>query len=391
MASLAPDELLEANRIDVFQCLKNTVYAAASIEPLAGGQANFTYHVRLEQALCHRDDATTAITDVLVKRGAPYMAKHPQNGLTTDRCDVEVVCMKELESLQEQWVASNATRFIVRTPKCLFYEAETKTQVHEYIPRVLDLRTYSLKLFRLQTTASLRPQCRELGKALAGYIARFHSLGAIPPGNGAESKGRSDIWSAVTQSDDMQKLKHMINYDWLLDRVDQFPEVLQDAREVFVQVKQRALDELERGSKNLTVIHGDFYPQNILLQAEPLSVGCLTPLYVVDWENAQLGLPAMDHGGMMGEMYVLWLCHGIEAGLWMMQGYAKGLATLPEETKWRVAVQIGVHILSFWTFGREGPVGEFARQGRDIVANAWGKNRAWFETSELSCLFLGTS
>ncbi|TDZ74758.1 4-hydroxytryptamine kinase [Colletotrichum trifolii] len=377
-SSLAPDQLLEANRIDIFQCLKNTVYAAASIEPLTGGQANFTYHVRLEQALCQdRDDAASAVTDVLVKRGAPYMAKHPQNGLTTDRC--------------RQWVASNATGFIIRTPKCLFYEAETKTQVHEYIPRVLDLRTYSLKLFRLQTTASLRPQCRELGKALAGYIARFHSLGVIPPEKGAESMGRSDIWSAVTRSDDMQKLKHMINYEWLLDRVDQFPEVLQDAREVFVQVKQRALDELERGSKNLTVIHGDFYPQNILLQAEPLSVGCLTPLYVVDWENAQLGLPAMDHGGMMGEMYVLWLCHGIEAGLWMMQGYAKGMATLPEETKWRVAVQIGVHILSFWTFGREGPVGEFARQGRDIVANAWGKNRAWFETSELSCLFLGTS
>lgn len=58
----------------------------------------------------------------------------------------------------------------------------------------------------------------------------------------------------------MQALKHMINYDWLVQRIDQFPSILEEAREVFVQVKEQALDELRAALEDLQPIHGDLGP-----------------------------------------------------------------------------------------------------------------------------------
>lgn len=71
-----------SNRIrqQVAAWLNTTPYAASSLEPLVGGQANFTYRAYLINPL---DDGTT---EVVVKHGEPYMARHPANAVTVDRC-----------------------------------------------------------------------------------------------------------------------------------------------------------------------------------------------------------------------------------------------------------------------------------------------------------------
>lgn len=66
--------------LKLFAWLNNTRYAASSLEPLIGGQANFTYRAKLLNPL---EDGTT---DVVVKHGEPYMARHPVNEITTHRC-----------------------------------------------------------------------------------------------------------------------------------------------------------------------------------------------------------------------------------------------------------------------------------------------------------------
>jgi hypothetical protein len=111
---------------------------------------------------------------------------------------------------------------------------------------------------------------------------------------------------------------------------------------------------------------------------------------VIDWENAQLGVPALDHGEVIGEMYLLSFFKKTEAGLWMVKGYAEGLGEQNESSAWRTALQIGVHLLAFGTldrgWGTPEQIQELARFGRDIVVNARDKNRSWFEKSELGCL-----
>jgi hypothetical protein len=56
----------------------------------------------------------------------------------------------------------------------------------------------------------------------------------------------------------MQKLKDMINYTILLGRVDKFPDILEEARETFKEIRQAVTAELA-DPEGLQVIHGDFW------------------------------------------------------------------------------------------------------------------------------------
>ncbi|KAF5020302.1 hypothetical protein F66182_7678 [Fusarium sp. NRRL 66182] len=376
-------------RQQVFTWLNATPFAAASLESLTGGQANFTYRARLLRPL---QDGTT---DVVVKHGEPYMARHPANEITIDRCDVEAECLAEMAANEVHAGQSDSTIYTVRTTKAYTYDTETKNLVLEYLPNVVDLKTFSLNHFPCSTPRYLQQPTHNLGKALAEYMAKFHEMTREAVRGRAASPDVSPLtkFSTVLDgSDKMQALKHWINYDWLMDRVDQFPDILTEAKEIFMQVKQMALQELT--SSDLTIIHGDYYPQNILQDDSPLQAGTERTLFVVDWENAQLGVPSMDHGGMMGEMYVLWLYKHMDAGLWMVQGYAEGLGPRSEAQAWRVALQMGVHLVSFGTlasgWGTPTEVENMARLGRDMIVKAWNKDRDWFEQSELACLFSGT-
>lgn len=133
------------------------------------------------------------------------------------------------------------------------------------------------------------------------------------------------------------------------------------------------------------------YPYSVLLPNRPIQEGAEIPVFVIDWENAQLGVPSLDHGEMIGELYALWLYRRIDAGLWMVQGYAEGLGEQTDASVWRIAVEVGCYLLSFSTidsgWGAPDRVEEVARMGRELIVNAWGENRKWLDDNDLSCLF----
>jgi hypothetical protein len=129
---------------------------------------------------------------------------------------------------------------------------------------------------------------------------------------------------------------------------------------------------------------------SILLPNSPIQRGVEISIFVIDWEQAQLGVPALDHGEMIGEFYAFWLYKKIDAGLWMMRGYIKGLGEQSESLVWRNAIQVGVHLLAFSTiagWGTPDQIKHVAGLARDIIVKAWNKDREWFEKSELACLF----
>lgn len=132
------------------------------------------------------------------------------------------------------------------------------------------------------------------------------------------------------------------------------------------------------------------YSHSVLLPNVPIQEGMEIPIVVIDWEQAQLGVPALDHGEMIAELYSFWLYKKIDAGLWMVQGYVKGLGEQSEADALRIAIQVGVHLLSFSTiagWGTPDQIEGVARLAREIIVNAWARDREWFETSELACLF----
>lgn len=130
---------------------------------------------------------------------------------------------------------------------------------------------------------------------------------------------------------------------------------------------------------------------SILLPDAPIQEGTKTPLFVIDWELSQLGIPNLDLGQMIAELYELWLYKKIDAGLWMVQGFAQGYGKVTEEFALRTAIQAGCHLVCFGTavkgWGTPEQVEDVARTGRDIIVNGWQQNRQWFENGELACLF----
>ncbi|KAF5546466.1 phosphotransferase enzyme family [Fusarium napiforme] len=367
-------------RQQVSAWLNTTAYASSLLEPLAGGQANFTYPAHLIKPL---DDGTTG---VVVKHGEPYMARHPANSVTVNRCDVEGEILSELSTNPIDVVQPGSTAYTVRTTTLYAYDAETKTLVIECLPNAVDLKTYSLNHFPSPTPGYLRKPVHALGKVLAMYIVKFHDMSREIVQKSLKQKHTqqpSGFNRVIGSSNDMQRLKYWINFDWMIDRVEKFPEILSEAKDTLHLVKNMALKELSDSSADLTLIHD-----------ARLETTTTRPLYVMDWENCQFGVPSLDHGGMLGEMYVLWKYKHIDAGLWMLQGYAEGLGRQTENAAWRLVLQVGVHLLSFGTlasgWGTTEEVEDMARLARDIIAKAWTRDKSWFDQSDFACLFGGT-
>jgi hypothetical protein len=161
---------------------------------------------------------------------------------------IEEECLKELAPYRIDSDAGNTFTYVIRTPKCYLYDDTTHTQIQEYLPNGINLKAYVLNNFASPTSESLRPQCHQLGKALARYVTGFN--------------GQTDpkLHADLKRNKEMQGLKHMVNYDWLLERVDQCPGILEEAREVFAKVKEQALEELKGNRDELKPIHGDLWP-----------------------------------------------------------------------------------------------------------------------------------
>ncbi|KAI0389922.1 kinase-like domain-containing protein [Xylariaceae sp. FL0594] len=366
--------------------LEETPYAVSSLRALSGGTANFVYDATLKMPL---PDGTR---EVLIKHGEDFSANAPHFKLTRLRCNIEEQCLKALSEFEFR-IEGKAelpcdVSFVVRTPKLYHYDEQHNTQIHEFLRNSKDLKTYALDRYGADTSEDARSQCRQLGRALGGWLRGFHARSATQTG----------LRETVARNTAMQQLKNTINYSWLLDRVAQFPSVLGEAMNVFEEVKAMAAKELEDRSK-LQVIHGDFWTGNILLSNTAIQKGSTVPLFVIDWEMSQMGVPSLDLGQMIAELYELKLYKNITAGLWIAQGFVLGYERFKndddddddDEFAFRTAIQVGVHLLSFGTsvegWGTPEQVEMVARTGRDIIIHAWKRDRKWFEGGNLAFLF----
>ncbi|CAJ2506030.1 Uu.00g001600.m01.CDS01 [Anthostomella pinea] len=362
----------------VLKDLEDTRFAASALKALSGGSANFIYRADLRTAL---DDGTR---EVLIKHSEGYVANHPDFKLTVARCRIEEECLKALSKLPIVGrESSGGFNFIARTPRFYHFDEQNNTQVQEYLPNSKDLKTYALKAYSDTTPETEKTQCVQLGRALGKWLRNFHTWAASQP----------ELRKTVAVNREMQQLKNRINFSWLLDRVTQFPSVLSDAQEIFEEVKKMAAAELEDESR-LQVIHGDFWTGNILLPDSPIKEGVDIPMFVIDWEMSQIGVPGLDVGQMIAELYELKLYRSIEAGLWMVQGFVEGYGIVSEDFAFRTAIQVGAHLVCFGTsvqgWGPPVQVEVVARTGKEIIVHAWRKDRKWFEGGDLACLFSKT-
>ncbi|KAF3798896.1 hypothetical protein GCG54_00000329 [Colletotrichum gloeosporioides] len=218
---MAVSQTSDEVQLRVQEWMQATSYSAISLTSLTGGQTNFTYLARLRQAFDGKDG--NRAMEVMVKHGEAYMARHPINSITIERCNVEAACLKKLEAMSLRLRRQESSSITVKSPICYLYDEETNTQIQEYLPNVVHLKKHLLKFPPSDAPMDLRPLYQNIGSAMAKYISKFHELtNSILESDGPDGTG-SSLKEALYKDNQMQKLKHMINYDWLLERAAQFP------------------------------------------------------------------------------------------------------------------------------------------------------------------------
>lgn len=147
----------------------------------------------------------------------------------------------------------------MRTPKHYPFPQDPNTQIQEYLPNGTNLKAYALEHWSASSSSPAaesadvqRAQAKELGLSLGRWLRAFHDdSSTLHP-------SQEEMREAIAANGVMQGLKHTINFQWLLDRVAQFPDILTEAVPVFEEVKEMAAAEL-RDESRLQVIHGDFW------------------------------------------------------------------------------------------------------------------------------------
>ncbi|KAH7127687.1 kinase-like domain-containing protein [Dactylonectria macrodidyma] len=352
--------------------LQGTPFAPESLRQLTGGTGNFMYHAVLEKPL------PEYLNGVVVKQGEAYVATNPGFPLATSRCVIEQQCLAHLAALPSASTAASD----IRTPTVYHFSQDTNTQVQEYLVNAVSLKIFALEHYAPRTPLFLKPQCQQLGYGLGVWLRSFHDWSDQPE--------QAALRETVSGNKEMQELKYMINYKQVVGMVDVHPTILGGIKSDLEGICKMAAAELEDETA-LHVIHGDFWPGNVLLPNETIQGGGPTPVRIIDWELAQLGVRPLDLGQMIAELWQLKLYKDIDAGEWLIAAFADGYGRLNADDTFRAIIHVGIHLICFgsrtpgWGTPEQGV--RLVETGKEVLLRAWGKDREWFKGHVLGSLF----
>ncbi|KAJ5986641.1 hypothetical protein N7451_011006 [Penicillium sp. IBT 35674x] len=355
-------------RDQIAQELSQTPFACSSLTRLSGGTANFVY----------RGTPASTPDSIIIKHTKSYVASNLSFKLDPKRCYFEEAILQALDGLPSH----SQGNITVKTPRILHFDKETNTQVMEDLPNSLDMKSFLLSGLAKGVSKAAG---HALGRAVGTWLRTFHDW--------ADTPEQRECRSLLVQNESMKQLKFYVNYSMLLDTIADFPDTLEDSRGVFEELKNFAAVEMEKTDQEngIGTIHGDFWTGNVLIPNVPLDEERDTTLFVIDWELCQIGPRALDLGQMIAELYETKLFKGVDCGRWVIKGLIEGYGRLNDEMAFRIAMHVGVH-LAVWGsrvqgWGTQEQVEEVVKVGRDLIVQGWNKNKAWFETGDLACLF----
>ncbi|KAK0703079.1 kinase-like domain-containing protein [Lasiosphaeria miniovina] len=387
----------------ILASLSLTRYACSSLTQLSGGSINFLFRGTLLDALASVEDAgghalTETSETVILKYSTAFLSVNPDFPIDISRSFSEEAMLRALESFHPQASSRSlaGTDMQVKTPHLyLFTGGNSIIQVHQDLSPSRDFKSILLTAAGQDTDQSFHVFARNTGAALGSWLKAFHEW--------VDEPTRRALCNAIERnSGPMRKLKYDTSYDTFIPVLEKFPEILDHGtREDLQRVKDIATREFEKplaGSEHLEaswgLVHGDFWTGNVLVP-EHASSPLQDEIFVIDWELAQPGHRAYDLGQMVGDLYERKHFKGVESAFEALQGFASGYGGMTDELAFRTAIHAGVHLIHW--YNRRAPTApldappdkvlEAMTTARDWILRGYERDRIWFQTSALSCLW----
>lgn len=255
----------------------------------------------------------------------------------------------------------------VSTPAVVHYDPESQVLIMQDVGSLPTLREY-MSMRPAPSTA----MAASIGRAMGEFIAKLHRMGR-----------KNDSARALLSSNMVGRMAGKVAfYDRLVAYAAEYgvrDPLLKDVANFF------GPDMLTNDD---TLIMGDFWPGNILIDADPPNprggLGELRKLWVVDWEFSRYGPPSVDVGTFAAECWWLSRFRDRAAGEAMRRHFLEEYTRLAKLDTARVIIQMGVHWI-VWSkhneWGGQEDIRECVAKGAEYVMQGWRGNNSWAEES----------
>ena len=284
----------------------------------------------------------------------------------------------EVEALR---LARNIPRLdddnIVTAPAVRFFDEEA----HVLIIDDAGSDTRTLKEMLINETLP-GPLLEDIGAALGRFLSHIHGWNEHP-----------DVDLSLFANNEVGKrISAFATYDRLVSTLtggDNIPHLQDPCLEV-TEEKLTIVSNLaetrtkEICSSTVVMTHGDFWPGNIMVSLRRGADGkieALDKLYVIDWELAKTGLPALDLGQLCAELYLIarFHPHREESAKTtirsFLSAYKQTQSTAMGTSTARVALgHIGAHLVAWTpriTWGGRQETRDVVQEGVELLDVSW--------------------
>ncbi|KAJ4324203.1 hypothetical protein N0V94_001415 [Neodidymelliopsis sp. IMI 364377] len=152
-----------------------------------------------------------------------------------------------LRTLQHTSFSPKAGAISTITPRRIFYDKQTQTQVIEDLQPARDLADIITCQDNIEL---LQSDHATFGFSLGSWLRHFHSW--------TEEPAQIELRRSIAYATSSQNLKWRTTYDTICVIVEPFSNVSKDEKRVLEQARVRALQEYQQDT-NFSLVHGDFW------------------------------------------------------------------------------------------------------------------------------------
>nr|QQO98480.1 FrzJ [Cladobotryum sp.] len=350
--------------------LSCTEYACSSLSRVNGGLMNFIYRGTLSRPL--PDGATT----VIVKHAEEYLSGIEGLSLSTYRSVIAAItlsfgyCVMDVESVQTNRYCVALDEVEVAVPRVYKFDAESNTQILEDITGYITVCEFLTSRCTQSTSPAFTTR---LGFRLGSWLGGLHAWG--------EGRSPAEIIGGVEENQEAQDGSFDFFYGNPVRRVEQFPHLLGDCKEVLEQIRDRAAREQKsRTGEKFGFVHGDILSRkSVLIPGDSVTRDQHLRFVIIDWELSQYECHFRECGEVLGDLYLLKRFQDIDGAMSIIQGFLEGYPPLNEDAIFRTAIYLGLFLLANEvTLSTDYPkqqIEDFVILARDLVLAGWHKDR----------------